>query len=165
MTKFATMQKSKIIMQLVKSKYTRAYQRLDIYLKNSKDFNCTIYNIEDVSFKSVTALLYSFFDDNSILVSVYPEDVEKKENRLKCNWTISIFIEKEEIKEYDLASRETAEFVAFQKAFQFLDTKLFIELTKDRFYDESSDSCCLNMNWVHVDKVLTYRRKNLISYE
>ena len=158
------MQKSKIIIELAKSKYTRAYQRLDTYLKNSKDFDYKIDSIGDVSFKSITALLYSFFDENSILVSVYPEDVEKKENRLKCNnWRISIFIEKEEIKEYDLASRETAEFVAFQKAFQFLDTKLFIELTKDRFYDESSDSCCLNMNWVHVDKVLTYRRKNLIT--
>jgi len=160
------MQKSKIIIDLVKSKYTRALSRLDFYLKNNhKDFGYGINEFEDIGFKNITALLYSFFDENSIIVSVQPQNVESKGDKLKCSWEIAIFIDKEEVKEYDLGSRESAEFVAFQKAFQFLDTKLFIELTKYRFYDESSDSSCLNMNWVHVDKVLTYRRKNLITYE
>lgn len=153
------MQKSKIILEVVKSKHTRVYNHLDTYLKSSRDFNYKIDDLVDISFKSMTALLYSFFDDNSVLVSINPQEI----NRNGVKWEASIFIDGKCIKESDFSNRQMAEYIAFKKAFQFLDTKLFIDMTKNLFYDGSSDSSCINVDWIHLDKVLTYRRKNLIN--
>jgi hypothetical protein len=153
------MQKSKIILDLVKTKQTRAYNSLNTYLQSSKDFDYKIDDLENISFKCMTALLYSFFDDNSVFVSVYPQEI----NRNATKWEISIFIDGKCLKESDFLNREMAEYIAFKKAFQFLDTKLFIEMTKNLFYDGSADSSCLNVDWIHLDKVLTYRRKNFIN--
>jgi hypothetical protein len=151
------MQKTKIIMQLAKSKCTRAYKYLEEYLNNNtRHFNCKIDDLEDMSFKSITGLLYSFFDENQITVSVCPENINKGK------WEVTVYVGKEAIRQGDLFSRELSEFIAFQKAFQFLDTKIFLEHTKNLFYDGSADSSCINVNWSHLDKVLTYRRKNLI---
>ena len=69
-------------------------------------------------------------------------------------------IEVEDIIEGDFAKREYAEFIMFKKAFQFLDTRLFIKDTKNRFIDESSDSSCLNVNWKHLSIVLNHKRKH-----
>lgn len=153
------MQKSKIILETIKSKHNRAYNHLDAYLSNSKDFHYKIDDLENISFKSMTALLYSFFDDNCVFVSLCLQEI----NRNGTKWEVSIFIDGKCIKENDFLNREMAEYIAFKKAFQFLDTKLFIDMTKNLFYDGSSDSSCLNVDWIHLDKVLTYRRKNFIN--
>lgn len=146
-------------------KYRRSYTELSKYLDNNKDnFGINILDITKFDFKPISGILYSFFDSHSILISVTPQNISNKKGKAtKCGWSYLIYLEETEIIEGDFSERVTAEYIAFLKAFQFLDTKLFIEQTKDRFIDESSDTSCLNMNWKQLNLVLAHKRKNLLT--
>ena len=146
------------------SVYKRAFTALEYHLMNKFNLykNCLSEQIKEnlieKDFKELRGFLYSLFDDNEILISVYPKQISKY--RRGFNWEHTIKIDGIEIIEDSFVTREQAEFIAFSKAFQFLDTKIFIEQTQYRFYDESSDSSCAKMNWEHLNKVLNYKRKN-----
>lgn len=165
------MQKSEILIKNTSDKLKRAYRLLETYFRVEVFINSGNLlpeqiknNICDIDFRQLKGLLFSFFDKHNIIISVGAYSINKsKDNSLvKCRWQYYINIDGTEIIEGDFEKREYAEFIAFQKAFQFLDTQLFIEYSKDRFFDESSDSACLNVNWVHLNKVLNHRRENLI---
>jgi len=158
-------QQSTVLINNAYEKFKRAYKVLEFYLlkeipsfrnnllpEQMKELMCQ-YN-----FKELKGILSAFFDSNNILISTIPYDIESKEE-LKCKWKFYIHIDGVEIIDGNFPKREQAEFISFQKAFQFLDTKLFIKDTESRFYDETSDSSCLNVNWKHLDKVLSYKRK------
>jgi hypothetical protein len=144
--------------------YKRAFTALEYHLMNKFNLykNCLPEQIKEnlvkKDFKELRGFLYSLFDDNEILISVYPTQISKY--RRGVHWEHSIKLDGIEINEDSFHTREQAEFIAFSKAFQFLDTKIFIEQTKDRFYDDSSDSSCVKMNWEHLNKILNYKRKN-----
>ena len=164
-------QQSTILIKNTFDKYKRASKSLEFYLiKNVDRFESNLLpeqikeNICQTDFKEFRGILYSFFDNNSILISVNPYDINQESNdEIKCKWQYYMNIDGTDITEGDFKKREQAEFVAFQKAFEFLDTKLFIKDTSNRFYDESSDSSCLNVNWNHLNKVLNHKRKSLIN--
>lgn len=164
-------QQSIILIKNTFDKYKRASKLLEFYLiKEVERFEENLLPeqtknlIFQTDFKELRGILYSFFDKNSILISVNPYDISQQSNEeIKCNWQYYMNIDGTDITEGDFKKREQAEFVAFQKAFEFLDTKLFIKDTSNRFYDESSDSSCLNVNWNHLNKVLNHKRKSLIS--
>jgi hypothetical protein len=163
-------QQSTILIKNTFDKYKRAYKSLEFYLKKEVDRfqeNLLPEQIRELvcqtSFKEFRGLLYSFFENNDILISVSPYDIDKSNEKIKCKWKYYINIDGVDIIDGDFKKREEAEFVSFQKAFEFLDTKLFIKDTSNRFYDESSDSSCLNVNWKHLNKVLNHKRKALIS--
>lgn len=155
--------KTKTLIDTTKEQYRRSYASLSNHLtEHISTYGITIHNIGDYDFKSVSGILSSFFDEHNILVSVIPNNIlNKKSEKTKHLWSYLMYIDKTEIVEGDFQSREIAEYIAFLKAFQFLDTKLFIEQTKERFFDESSDISCLKMNWDKLNEVLSYKRKNL----
>ena len=145
-------------------KYKRSYIALTEYLSNSQAFNLdTNPVIEDMDFKMARGMLYSFFESHSILVSVTPQDITHRDETMQCRWAYFICLEETEIIESGFKAREEAEYIAFLKSFQFLDTRLFIKQTKNRFYDQTSDSSCLNVNWEQLNRVLSYKRANLLS--
>lgn len=165
------MQKSETLILNTSDKFKRAYRLLETYFRVEVFINSGHLLPEkikekacDIDFRQLKGLLFSFFDKYNIIISVgaYSIDKSKNNNSIKCRWQYCINVDDTEIIEGDFDKREYAEFIAFQKAFQFLDTQLFIEYSKDRFFDESSDSACLNVNWQHLNKVLNYRRENLI---
>jgi hypothetical protein len=158
------MQQTSVLLNSCSEKYKRAYIELKNYLfTNNRQLQFDINNISDIDFKISRGILYSFFDSCSILVSVSPHDITKNDNKQKCRWSYLIALDDTEIIEGHFKKREEAEYIAFLKCFQFLDTKLFIKQTKDRFYDETSDTSCLNVNWVQLNRVLSYKRKNLLT--
>jgi len=170
-SKIMQQQKSIILIKNTFDKYKRASKLLEFYLiKNVERFESNLFPeqtknlILQTDFKELRGILYSFFDNNSILISVNPYDISQQPNEeTKCSWQYYMNIDATDITEGDFKNREQAEFVAFQKAFEFLDTKLFIKDTSNRFYDESADSSCLNVNWKHLNKVLNHKRKYLIN--
>jgi hypothetical protein len=161
------MQQSKVLINEISSKNKRAYKLLEFYLKKEVSLfkeNLLPEQVREIAtqipFKELRGSLYSFFDRNNILVSVSPYGIEfDGDDFVKCKWKFNIVIDDNDIIESDFDKREYAEFISFQRAFQFLDTKLFIEQTKNRFYDETADSSCLNVNWGHLNKVLNHKRK------
>jgi hypothetical protein len=166
------MQKSEILIKDTFEKYKRACNIFEIFLKKEvlrfKDNMLPEQILElasDTDFKELRGLLYSFFDNNNILISVSPYDkiVNVSSNTETYKWQYHINLEGTDIIEGNFDKREYAEFIAFKQSFQFLDTQLFIKLTSNRFYDESSDSSCLKVDWNHLKNVLNYRRENLIS--
>lgn len=159
------MQKTGTLINGCADKYKRAYIALLEYLKiNSQDFSLdTNPVIGDMDFRMVRGMLYSFFESHSILVSVTPQDITHRDERMQCRWAYFICLEETEIIESGFKTREESEYIAFLKSFQFLDTKLFVMQTKNRFYDQTSDISCLNVNWGHMNRVLSYKRANLLS--
>lgn len=158
------MQQTGTLINSCSDKYKRAYVELRNYLfNNNKHLQFDINTISDVDFKISRGILYSFFDSCSILISVTPHDIIKKDDKQKCKWSYLIALDDTEIIEGHFKTRDEAEYIAFLKSFQFLDTRLFIKQTKDRFFDESSDTSCLNVNWNQLNRVLSYKRKYLIS--
>lgn len=166
------MQQSEILIKDTFVKYKRAYNIFEVFLKKEvlrfKDNMLPEQIIQlasDTDFKELRGLLYSFFDKNNILISVSPYDkvINVNSNHDKHKWQYHINIEGTDIIEGNFDKREYAEFIAFKQAFQYLDTQIFIKHTSDRFYDETSDSSCLKIDWKHLSNVLNYRRKNLIS--
>ena len=168
-----TMQKSNVLINDV-SKFKRAFNLFEYYLKNENYLNLIKDNllpeqikeiITGIKFTELRGIIYSFLDKNNIFISISPYDINyiEKDNKAHVKWRYIINIDGNDIIESDFDKREYAEFICFKKAFQFLDTKLFIEQTSNRFYDETSDSSCLNVNWKHLDKVLNHKRKLLNS--
>jgi len=164
------MQQSTILIKNTSEKHKRAYTVLEFYLmKEVSRFKENLLPeqikelIYQTPFKEFRGILYSFFDKNNILISISPYDISKSNEEIKCKWQYYISIDGVDIIEGDFNKREHAEFVAFQKSFEFLETKIFIKDTSNRFYDESSDSSCLNVNWKHLNKVLNHKRKALIA--
>jgi len=164
------MQQSTILIKNTSEKYKRAYKVLEFHLiKEVNRFkeNLLPEQIKELvyqtPFKEFRGVLYSFFDKNDILISISPYEIDKSNEEIKCKWQYYINIDGVDIIEGDFNKREHAEFVAFQKSFEFLETKIFIKDTSNRFYDESSDSSCLNVNWKHLNKVLNHKRKALIT--
>ena len=164
-------QQSLILISNTSSKFKRAYKVLEFYLikeVNRFEQNLLPEQIKELicqtDFKELRGILYSFFDKNNILVSISPYDITKSnDEKINSKWKYFISIDGTEIIEGEFKKREYAEFVAFQKAFEFLDTMLFIKDTSNRFYDQSADSSCLNVNWQHLNKVLNHKRKSLIT--
>jgi hypothetical protein len=161
-------QKTKILLESIKKNNKRAFNSLIQFIKkdsydslNAMDYLVYEYSCE-LNFNKFRGIVYSFFDTKDIIISVYPISVLKKGGKTICKWSYYINIDGNDISEGDFEKREYAEFIAFQKAFQFLDTKMFIDDTKNRFEDEKADSSCLNVNWEHLDKVLSFKRKNLM---
>lgn len=156
------MQKTKIIFQVCYDKQTRAYTELRKYLnENGEKLGINSLTIEDVDFCVLRGILYSFFERHSIIVSVNPRSIDLDEGKVKCDWSYLIHLEGAEVMEHEFKDREVAEFVAFTRAFQFLDTTLFMQYSKDRFFDESADSSCLNVNWEQLNRVLSHKRRNI----
>ena len=155
---------TKTIIEICSEKHKRAFVSFNDYIKNTElhEGQGNILSIkENTNFNFFRGILYSFFESQSILVSSNFSNVKLKNKKdIQCTWGYLIFIEGTEIREGGFPSREMAEVVAFTKAFQFLDTRLFILDTTDRFYDDGSAVSCLNVNWSHLDKVIQYRRKN-----
>ena len=148
------MENYKFILSTAQEKYQKAFSELNIFLSSRMNMS----QFEKTDFNVARGLFYSFFDSHSILVSTLPYYFKSE---TKCRWQYVINIDGIEISEGYLPNRETAEYVAFMRAFQFLDTKLFIEYTKGRFSDESETSC-LNINWEHLHRVLNHKRINLV---
>jgi hypothetical protein len=159
-------QQSTILTKNIFDKYKRASKSFEYYLINEIGrFKSNLLNQQiidllcETDFKELRGILYSFFEKNNILISITPYDISYSGDEIVCKWQYYMNINKTEITELDFKKREQAEFVSFQKAFEFLDTVLFIKDTSNRFYDESSDSSCLNVNWEHLNKVLNHKRK------
>ena len=158
-------QQTKTLIETANSNYKRSYYELGQYLfQNIDTLHTTIHTIGESDFKSISGVLESFFEKFDIVISVIPNIILKsKSQKTKHLWSYLMYVDGAEVFEGDFPNRETAQYLAFLKAFQFLDTKLFIKLTKNRFEDESSDISCLNMNWTKLDEVIMYRRKNLLT--
>lgn len=152
---------TKDLLKTCSDKYVMAYKDFESFIsKNSLSEHKTIDSvIFELKFSVFRGVLYSFFESNSIYITTTPYDINQK----GCKWNYFIFLDGTEIAESEFDCRETAEYIAFLKSFQFLDTKLFIKYTQDRFYDQFSDVSCLNMDWNHLNKVLNYKRKNLLA--
>jgi hypothetical protein len=139
-------------------KFSRAFSLFEKYItKNDFCFGVNNLDIKTIDFKVFKSFLYDFFEKNNIYVTVKAYDLTSN-----VKWHYVIELENNQINQDGFNERELAEYVAFIKCFQFLDTRLFIEYSKNRYIDETSDSSLLNVNWVHLNKVLNYKRKLLI---
>lgn len=162
------MQQTTVLINDIWEKNKRAFRAFELFLKKEKSFGVTenLLNqqvkeiICGLSFKELSGMVYYFFDTQNIVLAVIPYDVLTQNEKVTCKWKYLINIDNTDIIEGDFAKREYAEFIMFKKAFQFLDTRLFIKDTKNRFIDESSDSSCLNVNWKHLSIVLNHKRKH-----
>jgi len=161
-------QRTKTLLESIKEKNKRSFNALIQFVKresydslDTMDYLVYEYSC-NTNFSKFRGTLYSFFDSKNIIISIYPTSIDYKDNVSVCRWSYYVNVDGNDIHEGDFDKREYAEFIAFQKAFQFLDTKMFIQDTKYRFEDETADSSCLNVNWGHLDKVLSFKRKNLI---
>lgn len=149
--------RTKILLNTTSEKYGRANSDFLKYIKNDNYFVNNNLDIENAEFSVFKSLLYSFFESHKIFITVRPFDIYSK-----LKWSYLIELDNNEIFDGSYQEKEIAEYIAFLKCFQFLDTRLFIEYTKNRYYDESADVACLNVNWTHLNKVLNYKRKFLL---
>jgi hypothetical protein len=134
---------------ILEKKYGRSFVSFNEYMTiNYKDLN-----YKDLKFTLLRGLLYEFFESNNIMVSVYAFDFENPK------WTFRINIDNYEIIDGDYAEKIMAEFIAFDKCFEFLNTRLFINEIYDNLHEDSSDISVLKFNWNHLDKVLKNKRQ------
>ena len=147
-----------VLLNSCSQKYSRAFKNFQDFISKDNYFSDNKLDFNTANFNIFRGFLYSFFESHSIYITTTPYDIKSS-----CKWNYFIYIDNIEIAEADFTDRETAEYIAFLKCFQFLDTKLFIELSQNRFYDQSSDVSCLNMDWEHLNKVLNYKRINLLA--
>jgi hypothetical protein len=137
-------------------KFTRSFSLFEKFIKNDNYFSENNLDVKLSDFKVFKSLLYDFFESHDIYLSVKPYSLSD------LKWEYLIQLENNLISRDGFNKKEYAEYVAFIKCFQFLDTRLFIEYSKNRYIDESADSSLLNVNWVHLNKVLNYKRKFII---
>jgi hypothetical protein len=148
--------RTNILLNTISNKYGRANTVFTKYIYGDNYFTQKNLDLELVDFNVFKTLLYSFFESQKIFVTVKPYELKD------IKWSYLIEIDDNEISDGNYKEKEVAEYIAFLKCFQFLDTRLFIEQTKNRYYDESADVACLNVNWKHLNKVLNYKRKYLL---
>lgn len=161
------MQQTTVLIKDIWEKNKRAFYSFELFLKKEKAFGITenilSQQVKDilceVSFKELCGIIYYFFDNKNMILAVMPYDFHTAKDTTTCKWKFLINIDNTDIIEGDFDKREYAEFIMFKKAFQFLDTTLFIKDTQNRYIDESADSSCLNVNWKHLSTVLNYKRK------
>lgn len=130
-------------------KYGRAFVSFNEFVSNKYND----LNYKDLNFNLLRGLLYEFFENNNIFVNVYAFDFEKPK------WTLRINIDNYEIIDGDYAEKNVAEYVAFNKCFQFLDTRLFVSDIHSNLHEDSSDIEVLKFNWKHLDNVLKSKRQ------
>lgn len=157
------MNKSKNLLKIISENYKLSFVELNYFANN----NLSVFNInsdlELNDFKLLRSVFYAMFDSIGIYSTVIPHNVIQEDNKFECKWKYIICVDGTEVTESNYNSREDAEFIAFKKCFSYYETKLFIEFTKHRYWDETADSSCLNVNWEHLKRVLNYKRKHLIS--
>jgi hypothetical protein len=137
----------------LENKYGRAFVSLNDFI--SKKYKNLKY--KELEFSLFRGLLYEFFENNNIFISVYPFEFNNP------RWTYRINIDSYEIIDGDYSDKFLAEYVAFDKCFQFLDTRLFVKDIHSNLHEDSSDIEVLKFNWKHLDNVLkSKRQKNKI---
>lgn len=149
--------KTNILLNTISGRYGRANTLFIKYINSDNFFTKNKIDVVSAEFSVFKSLIYSFFESHNIFVTVRPYDIDKN-----VRWSYLIEIDNNEISDGGYNEKEISEYIAFLKCFQFLDTRLFIEYTKNRYYDESADVACLNVNWTHLNKVLNYKRKYLL---
>lgn len=155
----------------IKEQYPRAMQRFAVwfYKRNGMmdngivtERNCVLHLYDLFStnaYDNFRGALLSWFDSCDVLISVIPHQIEKKLNVVTKQWMCLVWVDGEEIRGDKFEGREQAETSAFLKAFQFVETKVQLEIElKQRFLDDSSLITPINVNWAHLDAVLAKKR-------
>ena len=146
------------LLHVASDKYKRANVCLLRFISDNSFINQNNLSLHKIPFSVFRGMMYSFFQNQGILVSIAPYDLFSKRK-----WSYTIYYDGEEIVKRGFTERESAEWTAFEKCLQYMDTKMFIQDVKNRFYDYKSSSSPCNINWEHLNKVLIYRRKHLIA--
>ena len=130
-------------------KYGRAFVLFDSFVSNKYPK----VKHRELDFTLLRGLIYEFFENNQIFISVYAFEFEKPK------WTFRINIDNYEIIDGDFSDKFIAEYIAFNKCFQFLDTRLFVSDIHSNLHEDSSDIEVLKFNWKHLDNVLKSKRQ------
>jgi hypothetical protein len=149
---------TKTLLQASSEKYKRANVSLMRFLSENAFLKQAPIAAEKMPFSVFRGIMYSFLQNHGLLISVTPYDLSGKRK-----WSYAIYFEGNEICKNGFKERELAEWAAFEKSLQYYDTKLFIQDVKDRFYDSKASSSPCNINWEHLDRVLAYKRVNVVS--
>ena len=160
------MKSIKVLIDIAFKKYKKAFSEYFHFVHSKIGIKPQIENViywaqseGDKNFEESKGYLYDFFESQKVFVSVSPYDIKESKGKITNKWSFYIWVESTDIREGGFMSREQAELVAFEKAFQFVETKITIEHSKDRHYDESATSCNLRVNWGLLTKVLAEKRK------
>ena len=140
------------IIEVCSSKYKRADLVFQKYLQQNRFLNGIKIELKDIPFSVFRGILYSFFQNQGILVSVRPYNFENRQ------WLYEIYLDGQLLKVSNFKERESAEWSAFERCFQYHDTKLFIEDIKSRFHESIDDTSCCTVHWEHLFKVLKMKR-------
>ena len=134
---------------ILEKKYGRAFVKFDEFMSNQyKEIK-----IKELDFVFLRGLLYDFFENNLIFVSVYAFEYSPIPK-----WTFRINIDNYEIIDGDYSNKKIAEYVAFSKCFEFLDTRLFVSDIYNNLHEDSSNISALKFDWKHLDNVLKNKR-------